>query len=763
MKNDDLNHLDAEPSAASRIRAEAAPSHDRGERSYDTATSGEREVHLLDYVRVLYKRRWLVVTVFLLVFGSVALYTFTATPVFEAGTRLLIESDERNVVNFEQVLEQNEGRPDYYQTQFSILRSRALARKTLDALDLWEHPHFGGAPAEVEDGFSLWDSIKGTFSSPAEDVAGEDAVLAADETFAQSRAIDAFLLGLEISPIRNSRLVDLKFRSPSPELATRVVNALAKNYIEQNLEYKFLASKEASGWLGERLAEQRSEVERAELALQKYREQNDAISLEDAENIVVQKLTDLNAAVTRAKTTRIEKEALYNQLRASQNDLGALDTFPAILSNTFIQQQKAEIARLQREQAQLSEKLGAKHPEMQRVSAALAVSQARLNGEVAKVVQAVRSEYQAALAQENSLTSALNQQKGEALAMNRKAIDYTVLQRDVESSRQLYDNLMQRAKETGVAGELRTSNIRVIDHAEVPRRPVSPRRPFNMLLGFLGGLMLATGLVFFFEYLDNRIRTPDEIKTHLGLPHLGMLPRLDPRAMNGAYPLICNGVPANFSEAFRALRTNVLFSTAQEGSKSIVVTSTGPGEGKSLVAANMAVALAQSGQRVLLIDADLRKPKVHEALGISQEPGLSNLLVGRSKASETVRKTSVPGLWVLPAGRTPPNPAELVGSARLRDFIVSLGEHFDWILIDSPPVMAVTDASLLAHHATGVLFVVGAEMTSRHAASRALDQLEQVNARFVGAVLNRVDLDRNPYYYSQYYRREYAQYYVRSV
>lgn len=759
--NDDLNHLDAEPDP--RIRPDAAPAPERrGERSYDSMPSGEREVHLLDYVRVLYKRRWLAATVFLLVLGAAAVYTFTATPIFEAKTRLLIESDERNVVSFQQVVDEDQTKADYYQTQYNILQSRSLARKTLDALNLWENPHFGGAPAEKEEGFSLVGSIKGMFSSPADEVVAENAVPEADETQAQSRAIDAFLSHLTVTPIRNSRLVDVRYQLPDPALAASVVNSLAKNYIDQNLEYKFLASKEASDWLGERLAEQRAEVEAAELALQQYRERNEAISLAASENIVVQKLGDLNAAVTRAKTVRIEKEALYNQLRATQSNPASLDTFPAILTNNFIQQQKAELARLQREHAQLSEKLGDKHPDMQNIAAAITISQSKLDGEIAKVVQSVRSEYQSALAQENSLTAALNQQKGEALAMNRKAIDYGVLARDVESSKQIYDSLMQRAKETGVAGELKTSNIRVVDAAERPRGPVTPKTRMNLLLGLVGGLMLACGLVFFFEYLDSRIKTPDDIRTHLGLPNLGMLPRLSEKSLNGLYPLISNGVPPNFSEAFRSVRTNVLFSTAQEGSKSIVVTSTGPGEGKSMVAGNMAVGLAQSGQRVLLVDADMRKPTVHEIFSIAQEPGLSNLLVGQSKASETVRKTSVSGLWVLPAGRTPPNPAELVGSSRFKDFIASLKEHFDWVLIDSPPVMAVTDASLIAHHATGVLFVVGAEMTSRHAAQRALDQLEQVQAKFVGAVLNRVDLDRNPYYYSQYYRREYAQYYVPS-
>ena len=222
-------------------------------------------------------------------------------------------------------------------------------------------------------------------------------------------------------------------------------------------------------------------------------------------------------------------------------------------------------------------------------------------------------------------------------------------------------------------------------------------------------------------------------------------------------------MPGNFAEAFRAVRTNVLFSSAQDGSRSIVVTSTGPGEGKSMVAANLAVSLAQAGQRVLLIDADMRKPKSHEIFEMAQEPGLSNLLVGNAKASEAVHKSAVANLWLIPSGHIPPNPAELLGSQRFKDFLTSLKDHFDWVVIDSPPVMAVTDASLIAHKASGVVFVVGAEMTSRHAAKTAVDQLRQVHAHLIGAVLNRVDLQRNSYYYSQYYRKEYSDYYQKTL
>jgi len=536
-----------------------------------------------------------------------------------------------------------------------------------------------------------------------------------------------------------------------------VCNALARAYIEQNLEFKFLSSQEASDWLGQQLAEQRKQVDASEQALQRYREQNNAIALDDRQDIVVQKLADLNAAVTRAKTERIEKEALYRQIQTIQADRSALDTFPAILANPFIQQQKADLAGLQRQLVELSEKLGDKHPDILKVRSSVQVAESKLQGEIAKVVQSVRNQYLAAQAQENSLTEALNQQKGEALTMNRKGIEYGVLAREAASNRQIFESLMQRTKETGISRELKTSNIRIVDAAEIPRRQTTPNTRSNLLMALFGGAMLAMGLAFFFEYLDSRIKSPDEIKQHLGLPFLGMVPALFEKGLEN--PLLNNGVPAHFSESFRSIRTNLLFSSAEQGGRSIVITSTGPGEGKTVVSTNLAVALAQAGQRVLIIDADMRKPRIHGVFGHSQEPGLSNVLVGNAKASDAVRTTKVPGLWIISAGLNPPNPAELLGSKRFKDFKTSLSQHFDWVLVDTPPVMAVTDASVVAHLVSGVLFVVGAEMTSRHACQRALEQLENAKARFVGVVLNRVDLKHNAYYYSQYYRREYGDYY----
>jgi succinoglycan biosynthesis transport protein ExoP len=723
---------------------------------------GADELHLMDYLRVLHKRRWTALTAFLLVFGSVTIYTFTATPIFSARTQILIENENPNVVKFEEVYEQNKTL-DYYQTQYRLLQSRALARRTLDAENLWEHPLFvatdssrvGLNPMSWFGASAAY--VRGFFKGAPEPSESPDAT----ESASQSRAIDTFLEDLNVAPVRSSRLVDVSFRSPDPAMSSRVANALAKQYIEQNLEFKFLATKEATEFLNARTAEQRKSLEKSEQALQQYREKTGAMALEDRQNIVIQRLSDLNAAVTRARTDRIEKESIYNQIRAIQTDRAAVDTFPAILNNTFIQQLKGQLNEQQRLRAQLAEKLGARHPDMVKVQSAIETTENRINAEVLKVVQALRNDFLAAQANERSLQSTLDQQRAEAQELNRASIQYGVLQRDATSNQTMFSGLLERSRETGISGELKTSNIRIVDQAETPTTPTSPNKLTNLSLALFVGMLLGIGLAFFFEHLDSRIKQPEEIKSHLGLPFLGMIPVFNPKETTGP-PLIGNGMPQEFAEAFRGIRTNVLFSSADAGSKSIVVTSTGPGEGKSVVSANIAMSLALAGQRVLLIDADMRRPKTHELFGVPLEPGLSNVMVGDSKASETVKRTLTPHLWILAAGKHPPNPAELLGSRRFKDFMASLRDHFDWVIIDSPPVMAVTDASVIAHSATGVVFVVGAEMTNKGAAKTALEQLDSAKAKYVGGILNRVDVRRNPYYYARYYRREYQSYYTKA-
>jgi capsular exopolysaccharide synthesis family protein len=749
------------------VAAPSAPRTYGGYSSYGASSSsvgsgeksGSRETHLTDYVRTVYKHRWIALTTFAVLFIGVAIQTFTATPTYEGRVQLLLDPVNPNVMKFQEVTQSSYlSEQYYYQTQVNILRSRGLTRRTIEALKLWDSPELDGGESfsieGVASGAAAW--VTGLFSSAPAEVNTSDT----GETTRQSRVIDAFLKALTVAPVRNSSLVDVRFASRSPRMAATVANSLAKQYIDQNLDYKFLSTKAASDWLGEQLAVERKKLDDSEQALQRYREKGDAVALEDRQNIVVQRLADLNTAYTQARTDRFEKEALYNQLKGLQTDRAALDTFPGILSNMFIQQLKSQLADLQREQAQMADRLGEKHPDMIKLNSAIQNTEAKLQGELGKVVQSVRNEFLSAQAKERSLASELEAQKAGALLLNRKGIEYGVLRREAESNKQMYEALLQRAKETGISGELKASNIRVVDQAEVPRRPVRPRKSMNLFLGLFGGLMAGIGLAFFVEYLDNRLKSPEEIQEFLGLSFLGLVPGVRSQDLpDDRSPLISEAVPQIFAEAFSEVRTSVMFSSADEGSRCVLVTSTQPSEGKSVVAANLAISLAHAGVRVLLVDADMRKPRLHELLKVKQDPGLSSLLVGRAKANEVVQKTSTKNLWVMPAGPNPPNPAELLGSTRFMDLVKTLGNHFDWVVLDSPPVMAVTDASVIAHRTTGVVFVVGSEQVNRHKALTAVNKLRNSKAKIMGSVLNRAYVQRHPYYYAHYYAHEYAGYY----
>lgn len=733
------------------------------------------ERHVMDYVRTVYKRRWLAIPVFLLVLVMGTTSALRETPIYQARTQLMIEKDSPTVATLDQMFQSQDGwyNDVFYQTEYRILQSRRLAKKAVDLMQLWDKPLGNTPPPKMPlDPISLarlgaskaYHAVKSVAgfeeAAPAPTQAAQASQREADETEMQAAKIDGFASGVGIEPVRNSRLVDILYTSSDPVFAAQAANALAKAYIAQSMEFRFSESKDAAEWLSSQLTEQRKALEASEAALQAYREQNGAVSVADsASNIVVQRLTDLNGALTKAKTERINKEALYNQLKTAESS-GKLDTFPAVLANDYVQKLRSDLADLQRQQAQLAERYGERHAEMIKIRASVEAADAKLKIELSKVVESVRNEYQAARSEEESLQSALNQQKAEALSLNRTGIEYGVLQREVESNKQVYESLMQRTKETGISAERKATNIRVVDEAQVPGGPISPNLRRSVTLSLVSGLTLALGLVFLVDYLDSRLKTPQDLKTYLGVPFLGMIPAVQ-RGKEAVNPLLTDVGNASFAEAFKTVRTNVLFSSADDGLRTLVVTSAGPGEGKSICSANIAVALAQTGLRVLLVDADMRRPRVHEIFDIPEEPGLSNLLTGNSKASEVIQKSNVPSLWLMSAGHIPPNPAELLSSPRFVDFLNALEEHFDWVVLDTPPVLVVADSMVVANKATGVVFVVGADQTSRNAARNAVEQLEATNATVIGSVLNRADVHRHSHYYASYYKKEYARYYVK--
>jgi polysaccharide biosynthesis transport protein len=734
---------------------------------------GAPRPHVLDYLRILSKRRWTALSVLLLTIGGVAVYSWTVTPVFEARVQLMIEDERPRVVVFKDTIDQDRDKIDYQQTQIAILQSRGLARRTLDGLSLWKYSELTGAGRKrtgrwgrlIDKAGNATDALFASLSKspPATTTAAAPpagpATAVVPETPAESRVIDAFLARLSVAAVRNSRLVQVKFRSENPQLAANVANELADAYSKENIEFKSLNSKEAAEWLGSQLDEQRKKVEASQAALQQYRERTDSVSTDSHENSVIQKLNDLNTAVTRAKTERILKESAYRRVEALQTQQANLDSVPAILENTFVQTLKAQLSEQQRQEAQLRQTLGARHPDMLKLQESISGTRTRLQAEIAKVVDGLRHEYLAAAAEEQGLADAVEGQKREALLMRRKQIEYDALEHAAASDRQIFETLLQRTKETGVSGQSVGSNIRVIDTADVPRSPISPRKDRNLLIAVIGGALLALGIAFFVDYLDKTIQTPDELKAQLRLPCLGLVPTTRESVAREEL-LLSNGVPARFKEAFRMIRTNVLFASSRAEIRTVLVTSTGPNEGKTTVATNLAIALAQTRQRVLIVDGDMRRPSVHKVLLEDQAPGLAEVVGGLSLAPGVVRQTSVPFLSMMSAGASPSNPAELLSSPLFKQMLDALSREFAWIIIDSPPVMAVTDASLIANVVGGVLFVVAAERTMGPNAVNALEQLDAASATCVGAILNRVDLERNAFFYSSYYRHEYGQYYV---
>jgi capsular exopolysaccharide synthesis family protein len=693
---------------------------------------------LRSYLAIVYRRRWTALAVFVVVFGMAAVRTFRATPIYEATARIMIEADSPTVVSFQDTIETNRRANEYFQTQYRLLTSRALAKRALVDSNLINDRAFTVSAADPGPGPEAADEA----GSPAE-----------------AAAVRRFVGSLTVTPIRNSRLVDVTFASPDPSVAWRGANAIVTAFMKQAADTRTSDTRDAASFLTQMLAEQRTAVEQSDLAVQQYRESGNAVTADDRENIVTERLVRLSEALTRARTDRIEKQTAYEQVRDGAGDVARFDTVPAVRDNPVVQRLTIEVGELQRRKMDLGQSLTDRHPEMIKVNAALAQAEARLRAQVTQLVDSLRTEYESAMALETAMGQALEKQRAETLAQNRRGINLEVLQRDAETNRKLYEALLQRTKEAGITGQMKASTARIVDTAERPRRPVRPNRRRDLAVGFGAALLLAVGLVFTLEMFDTRIKSPDDVARHLQLPTLAMVPVWHAAGANEASMLIDQASPHNFVEAFRSLRTSILFASADRGARSLLVSSTAPSEGKTFVSCNLAISLAMVGQRVLLIDADMRRPKIHTRFGAEREPGLSDVLVGNVTLAAAIRPTGRPTLSLLPAGTLPPNPPELLGSAPFAALLTQALRDYDWIVLDSPPIRAVTDAAVIAHLVNAVIFVAGAEMTDIKGAQVALERLTASRARVAGVVLNRVRLQDHGYYYAEYYSREDERYY----
>ncbi|MBN2106022.1 MAG: polysaccharide biosynthesis tyrosine autokinase [Deltaproteobacteria bacterium] len=698
----------------------------------------EQSIDLRDYMRVVLKHRRMAVAIFSVIFFFALFVNFTATPMYQARATLIIEKDSPNTLNFNEYIFSDPFSVEWYQTQYKILESRVLARKVIDRLGLAENAKFFPRPKQ-----------------DTEHAGGEE-----DKTLFYNNLISFFLGGLRIEPLRNTRLVGVSYLSPDPDLAAEIANGVIQTYIDYNFENKVDAVKYSVQWLNENMEAERRKVEAAEAALLSYKQKFDIVTdfTGDTETITAQKLAQLNSQVVEAETARVEAETRYNQAVEFAKNPDMLDSIPDVLSNTIIQQIKTMEVELSQKKSELSKKYGANHPQMVALQSELRNLRSKKEQEISRIVNSLQNNYKIALAKENSLKQALDAQKNQSLDLNQKAVEYTNLYRQAESAKEMYALLLRRFKEKSVSESLKTDNIRMVDKAEVPRFPVKPRKARNMLIAIVLGLGLAVGMAFFLEYLNNTLSSPEDIKRHLRIPFLGLVPLHG--AKEGGLMQATTTPPAletfhtprsNISEFYRALRTNILFSRADAELRVLLVSSTVAQEGKTTTAVNLAIVMAQYGYKVALIDGDFHRPQLRKLFGIRQEEGLSNLLVHNKTLSEAVFQTKIPNLFVLPSGRLPPNPSEILGSRAMHSLLEQLKQNFKMIIIDSPPLAGVTDTLVTANVADGAVLVVRAGATPRGIVQSALENLEGIGAKVLGAVLNAYDTTTVGYYYSRHY------------
>jgi polysaccharide biosynthesis transport protein len=703
------------------------------------------EGHLLDYLLILRKHKWLIISFLLALVTVVTIATFRMQPVYEATTRVEIDRENTNFLPFagNDPYDLYQDLEDYIETQSKILVSETLAMQTIKSLHLDQDPRFGGhaqSPGTLE-------------------------VISPESGLAPPPSLGAFLGGLSVKRVPSSRLLDVTFEATDPKIAAAIVNAHVNNFIEQNFRSRYEATTQASNWLANQLDELKGKVEASEDARIKYERDNQIWTIDEKQDVTTQKLADLNRELTEAQADRINKQAVYELAKA-----GNYDAIPAVRESPVIQESLKRQGELSDQYTGALNQYGPKFPKVVRLQAQLNESGQLIENEKRNIGNQIEAEYRGSRQRELLLRRALDQQKNEAASMADKMVEYNILKRDAEANKQLYDGLLQKLKEAGISAGLRSSNIRIVDPALIPTAPSRPNKSRNILLAILVGLIGGIGLALVREYLDNTVKSPDDVESLSRLPSLAVVPAFtgsdgDSRGRlqkllrgsengNGFHErvaLLSHSQPqSQVSEAFRALRTSLLLSQPDHPPQLILVTSALPHEGKTTASVNIGVTLAQLGDNTLVIDGDLRKPGISRALGMNDgKVGLSSYLAGVVGLDlVTLPHPVIKNLHAIPTGPIPPNSADLLSSHRLVEMICELRKRYKFIVIDSPPIMAATDAVILSALVDGVLLVVRSGETPKEALLRTRDLLYSVKSRVLGVVLNAVDSKSPDYYYS---------------
>lgn len=738
----------------------------------------EQEVHLRDYWRTILKHRWTVLTFFAIIVTIATIYTFSITPTYRAIATVKIDRERPQILSFQEIGSAGHTTydPEFMGTQQKLLQSRSLAKRVIEAVNLSGQPilmSHESSDATAPNYLSIaWLTNFFSRGSSKPPKATEPAPLSESgtgltEEQARSRKIDTLLRMLTVEPIRTSSLVKISFTTPSPQHSALLANAWAKGFIDHSLEIKYNATSQASEWLSKQLQDVLGKLEQSEAILHEFAKRKEILSIGDKKDIVTTKLSDLSDALTKAQAERIAKEALYRQSQGM-----AFESIPVVLENALISSLKTEYYKLDSEYQRLKETYKPDYPKMVRMREGITQIKRRLDTEILRIVDAIKQEYEASVKKEWLLHAAVEDQKRLAVKLSQDFIHYDILKREVDTNHQIYAGILERQKQAGISQGLATSNVQIIDNAETPSTPFSPNKTRNMLVGVVLGLTVAIAMAFFFDYLDNTVKSLDDLERTLGIPSLALIPSLSastPRQARGAlsrngnngdsngksvFAMVAHSDPRSMlTEAFRSLRTSLLFSSPGSPPKSILFTSAQPSEGKSGLSINTAITLSQLGGSVLLFDADMRRPTCHTPLELPIKPGLSDYLTGNADLVSIIKQTTVPHLYCVPAGTTTVNPAELLASPRMKETIELLSQRFDYIIVDGPPIFGIADALILSTVVKGVILVVHGGRTPREMVQRAFKSLIEVNATVLGSALNNVDIRGNGYpHYYQYYQ-----------
>ena len=698
------------------------------------------------YLRVILRRKWLILLIFSVCTGVATLYSTRQPKVYSSQITLIIDPKEPRFLDA-QIQDVNTeagsfywANKEYLETQYKIIQSRAVAQRVVEKLGLANDAEFLGLTKVDE-------------KRRAEIIAKIDVV--------------AMVQGkIRVEPVKESRVSLIRIEDSDPNRAALLANEVAQAYIDEVLSQKLKLTDNASKWLDERRDSLSDSAKASELALYNYRRGADMLSasIDDRASMVSQKLQATSIALTEVQLKIAGHKARVTAIRGVQATQGAEDrlwaeALPAARENLLLGKYKDRVITLRVECTDLGTRYLEGHPKLLECREKLITAEKEFARELSNLVLATEAELKEAQEKEKNLKVLFDQARVEAFEVEKKKLELDQLRSEADSNKRQYDVVFKRLKDIELSGMLRTSNVRVLDSARPVMAPIRPNVPQGILMGVIAGLVLGLGLALLLELLDTSVTSQADVEERLGLTFLGFLPSI-PETEKGSRDLHIHREPKSLiAECTRAIRTNLLFMSPDRPFKRVVVTSSGPQEGKSTTAINLGIAMAQSGNRVLIVDTDMRRPRLHKAFGVSNEMGVSSVVVGEGKLEDAIKSTEIPGLFVMPCGPVPPNPAELLHTKAFGDILTKLGERFDRVILDTPPVGAVADAVVLSTQVDGVVLVLKAGKTNRDLAKRTVRALQDVKANIYGAVLNDVNLENGKYgdYYYGYAYRYYGE------